>query len=45
MVLQRSMLNRREQSAMDIHALFYIYRFATRCAKFGAAVFKASMLD
>ena len=45
MVLQRSMLDRRGQSAMDIHALFYIYRSAIRCAKFGVAVFKAPMLD
>ena len=47
MVLQRSMLDRRGQSAMDIHALFYIYiyRSAIRCAKFGVVVFKASMLD
>ena len=29
------------QSAMGIHALFYIYR----SAKFGVVVFKASMLD
>ena len=43
MVLQRSMLDWRVggQSAMGIYALFYIYR----CAKFGVAVFKASMLD
>ena len=45
MVLQRSMLNRRGQSAMDICALFSIYRSSMRCAKFGVAVFKASMLD
>ena len=33
----------RGQSAMGIYALFYIYIY--RCAKFGIAVFKASMLD
>ena len=30
---------------MGICALFYIYRSAIRCAKFGVAVFKASLLD
>ena len=34
---------------MGIHALFYIYiyiyRSAIRCAKFGVAVFKASLLN
>ena len=45
MVLQRSMLDRRGQSAMDICALFSIYRSGIRCAKFGVAVFKISMLD
>ena len=31
--------------AIGICVLFYIYRSAIRCAKFGVAVFKASMLD
>ena len=30
---------------MGICALFYIYRSVIRCAKFGVAVFKESMLD
>ena len=30
---------------MGICALFYIYRSAIICAKFGVAVFKVSMLD
>ena len=33
------------QSVIGLCALFYIYRSAIRCAKFGVAVFKASMLD
>ena len=33
------------QSAMGICALFYIYRSAIRCAKFGVVVFKASLLN
>ena len=32
------------KSVMGIYALFYIYLYI-RCAKFGVAVFKASMLD
>ena len=28
-----------------MHCSIYIYRSAIRCAKFGVAVFKASMLD
>ena len=30
---------------MGICALFYINKSAIRCAKFGVAVFKASLLD
>ena len=30
---------------IGICALFYIYRSAISCAKFGVVVFKASMLD
>ena len=35
------------QSAIGICALFYIYRYRSsmRCANFGVAVFKASMVD
>ena len=33
------------QSAIGICALFYIYRSAIRCAKFGVAACKASMLN
>ena len=35
----------RLEGDIDICALFYIYRLAISCAKFGVAVFKASMLD
>ena len=47
MVLQRSMLDWRGQSAIGICALFYIYiyRSAMRCAKCGVMVLQASMLD
>ena len=45
MVLQRLCLIGGDQSAIGICALFYIYRSAIRCAKFGVAVFKASMLN
>ena len=34
---------RRCQSAIGICTLFYIYRFAIRCAKFGVVVFNASI--
>ena len=33
------------QVVIGICALFYIYRSAMSCAKFGVVVFKASMLD
>ena len=33
------------QSDIDICPLFYIYRAAMKCGKFGVAVLKASMLD
>ena len=33
------------QSDIGICPLFYIYRSAMRCAKFGVAVLKASMVD
>ena len=33
------------EGGKGICALFDIYRSAIRCAKFGVAVFKASMLD
>ena len=47
MVLQRSMLNWIGgcQSAIGICALFYKYRSAIRCAKFGVVVFKVSTLN
>ena len=47
MVLQRSMLDWRRggQSDIGICPLFYIYRSAMRCAKFGVTVLKASMVD
>ena len=33
------------QSAIGICAVFYIYRSAIRCTKFGVVVFKASILN
>ena len=47
MVLQRSILNwsMGGQSNIGICPLFYIHRSAMRCAKFGVAVLKASMLN
>ena len=46
MVLQRSMLDWRESICHRyMYIVLYIERSAMRCAKFGVAVCKASMLD
>ena len=46
MVLQRSMLDWRGSICHRcMYIVLYIYTSAMRCAKFGVAVFKASMLD
>ena len=46
MVLQRSMLDWGVNlPQVYVHCSIYIHRSGIRCAKFGVAVFKASMLD
>ena len=45
MVLQRSMHDLRGSICHRYIALFYIYKSAMKCAKFGVAVLQASMLS